>query len=90
MKLFLNFSIWSTFHSFQKSDQCSLIGKRFIDRYQTDIILELFPGISLFHNCGGGSFSGGTADQFEPPRRTRVNLISKNRGGHKIAHNQGW
>ena len=56
----------------------------------TEKILELFPGISLFHNCGGGSFSGGTADQFEPPRRTRVNLISKNIGGHKKAHSLGW
>lgn len=36
------------------------------------------PGISLFHNCGGGNFSGGTADQFDPPRRARLNLISKN------------
>ena len=36
------------------------------------------PGISLFHNCGGGNFSGGTADQFDPPRRARLNLISEN------------
>ena len=36
------------------------------------------PGISLFHNCGGGNFSGGTADQFDPPRRARLNLIPEN------------
>ena len=35
------------------------------------------PGISLFHNWGGGNFSGGIADQFDPPRSARVNLISE-------------
>ena len=88
MKLLLNFGIWSTFLQF--SINYDLENALLLASDTSDKILELFPGISLFHNCGGGSFSGGIADQFEPPRRTRVNLISKNIGGHKIAHSLVW